>query len=465
MKVSYLSVVAKDGLTAAQRFAAMTKAAGTFYIVGSDLYFEDKKVTNGSDLSQIVSDIGDINTTLATLQDEENVPGSIKAIIKSYLEAENVSITDSDGIFTATNVEDALTELAGMITDANTANEVTCVKSTGGANDDFVYVYTFYQGSDPIPNGEITIGKDMVATTGELVNPTVGDPIQIGNETITSGTYIMMTIANGTPFYINVTDLIEYNTFTNTAANGEIVVTDNNHSITMAVGKISATKIIYREADDSDPQNPITEQTVAQAINALQSATTGLLDNLDADIDATGTAQHSGTFVVSGITEVDGVITSVDSVEVEAAGAAAAVLGESTDTASAATVYGAKAAASDAQTDVDNLELYVGTLPNGATATDVVGYIDEAAGAAVDNVSGSATIASVSSNVVTLKAGVTQTSAAIANSTDSDIVLAKAAKTGAAEDIGITDADGLFTATNVEDALAELVESMTWNEV
>ena len=45
---------------------------------------------------------------------------------------------------------------------------------------------------------------------------------------------------------------------------------------------------------------------------------------LDADLNASGTAQHSGTFVMSGVTEVDGVLTSVDSVEVEAAGAAAA---------------------------------------------------------------------------------------------------------------------------------------------
>ena len=49
------------------------------------------------------------------------------------------------------------------------------------------------------------------------------------------------------------------------------------------------------------------------------------IQKLDADLDASGTPSHNGTFVVSGVTEVDGVITSVDSVEVEAAGAAAAV--------------------------------------------------------------------------------------------------------------------------------------------
>lgn len=58
----------------------------------------------------------------------------------------------------------------------------------------------------------------------------------------------------------------------------------------------------------------------AYAADAVSTA----VGALDADLDASGTALHSGTFVVSGVTEVDGVITAVDSVEVEAAGAAAA---------------------------------------------------------------------------------------------------------------------------------------------
>lgn len=58
----------------------------------------------------------------------------------------------------------------------------------------------------------------------------------------------------------------------------------------------------------------------AYAANAVSTA----VEALDADKDATGTALHSGTFVMSGVTQVDGLITSVDSVEVEAAGAAAA---------------------------------------------------------------------------------------------------------------------------------------------
>ena len=51
----------------------------------------------------------------------------------------------------------------------------------------------------------------------------------------------------------------------------------------------------------------------------------------------------------------------------------------------------------------------------------------------VDTVS--ATIASVSSDVVTLKAGLTKSSTTVANSSDSDIVLAKIAKTGNIDDL------------------------------
>ena len=72
---------------------------------------------------------------------------------------------------------------------------------------------------------------------------------------------------------------------------------------------------------------------------------------------------------------------------------------------------------------------------------------------------GSATIASVSSGVVTLKAGITETDGIVANNSDSDITLAKIATTGAAEDVSIADAGSLITATNVEDALQELAQA------
>lgn len=71
------------------------------------------------------------------------------------------------------------------------------------------------------------------------------------------------------------------------------------------------------------------------------------IQTLDADLDASGTAQNNGIFVISGITETDGILTGIDSVEVDAAGAAATALetavGSSEDTETDDTIYGAKA--------------------------------------------------------------------------------------------------------------------------
>lgn len=74
---------------------------------------------------------------------------------------------------------------------------------------------------------------------------------------------------------------------------------------------------------------------------------------------------------------------------------------------------------------------------------------------------GTATIASKSGNVVTLKAGLTETDGVVSNNSDTDIVLEEVATTGAAVDVSIADSGNKITATNVEDALAELAGRIT----
>ena len=64
--------------------------------------------------------------------------------------------------------------------------------------------------------------------------------------------------------------------------------------------------------------------TIYGAKAYADAAVSSTVTDLDADLDATGTAQNAGVFVVSGVTQVDGLITAVDSTEVEVAGAAAA---------------------------------------------------------------------------------------------------------------------------------------------
>lgn len=91
----------------------------------------------------------------------------------------------------------------------------------------------------------------------------------------------------------------------------------------------------------------------------------------------------------------------------------------------------AAAAAKAAQNDVDALEGLVGTLPEGAIAKTVTGYIDEAAG-------------KVAADLTAL-----------------DRSLKAVAKSGAAVDVSIADEGGKITATTVEGALAELAEAIS----
>lgn len=69
---------------------------------------------------------------------------------------------------------------------------------------------------------------------------------------------------------------------------------------------------------------------------------------------------------------------------------------------------------------------------------------------------GSATIASISGNVVTLKAGVAQTDGAISNSDAGDITLATVAKTGAAADVTFTPGESGIKSTDVNAAIIEV---------
>lgn len=105
-------------------------------------------------------------------------------------------------------------------------------------------------------------------------------------------------------------------------------------------------------------------KAAADAISTAEGYTDTAIAALDADLDASGTAQHSGTFVVSGVTQTDGTIVSVDSVEVEAAGAAAALEAQLADIAKSG----------------DSADASYDNTTSGLTATNVQAAIDEIKG-------------------------------------------------------------------------------------
>ena len=60
MNVVFNIIQEKDGLTPKQRFDGMTKVATTFYMVGSDLYIGDHKLTSDVDIQDILNKMGTV---------------------------------------------------------------------------------------------------------------------------------------------------------------------------------------------------------------------------------------------------------------------------------------------------------------------------------------------------------------------------------------------------------------------
>lgn len=253
------------------------KVATTFYYTTDEknLYLGDVKISNAKDLDAAIIHITTNEANIKALQDltkkldgDTTVDGSVRKLIADAITAiglkavatsgaaADVSVADAGGHYDAANVEDALTEIATKISNASTAGKVTVTKVVGGEADTFTAKYTIKQGDVEI--GTIDIAKDMVATSGELVTADgEGNP----------GSFIKMTIANGTPFYINVADLIEYNSVADT---DEITLTDTNHTITATVKAISGAKL--------------TDSTVTKA--KLDTAVQSSLDKADSALQA-----------------------------------------------------------------------------------------------------------------------------------------------------------------------------------
>lgn len=163
---------------------------------------------------------------------------------------------------------------------------------------------------------------------------------------------------------------------------------------------------------DEDDNMIATEETVSNAIGSLDVS-----GYEQAEIDTT-TTQGQTTLKIKGIKEEDGEI------------------------------------AEDSTNDV-NIEIdgtYDASTNKIATESTVSTAI-----AALD---GTATIASQTGNVVTIKTGVTEEDGVISNDSGTDIVLEEVAVTGAAADVSIADAEGKITATDVEGALTELAKSI-----
>lgn len=169
----------------------------------------------------------------------------------------------------------------------------------------------------------INIPKDMVVSSGSVVTKSVS------GDWGSAGTYIELILANATSdhLYIAVDNLIEY--VTSGSQNGDMVfvtIDPSTHQVTATItdGTITKDKLVSA-----------VQLSLSKADTAVQTITEGTangtisVDSVDVPVHGLGTAAYTAS-------------SSYD-----AAGAAAAVLGADTDTASTVTVYGVKQYASD----------------------------------------------------------------------------------------------------------------------
>ena len=378
-------------------FLKNVKLNGSYITVQSDedhgRYVDLGSIATSEGLQNLVDKVNQIEAAYITKTASEEAD---TAIINSYTAADSAIITAYEAadsaIIASYTQADAAIITAYEAADSALSDRIDAIVSSYGVtvtevagSGDILKGYTITQNGQTL--GTINIPKDMVATQGEVVYCTKSGNTYTEVISTTEGAIacIKMTVGNGNTtdsFYVEVADLIEYN---GVSSNDEITLSDTGHVISATVGTISSSKITFTPAGD----NP-TDTTVQAALRDLYSQIgeggsvasqiTEAISYLDADLDATGTAAHNGTYVVSGVTEVDGVITAVDSVEVEAAGAAAAVKTELTGTATTYTNLGAVETEIGAiRTAIDNLD--------GDAVKSVNGQDPDASGAVTVNAS------------------------------------------------------------------------------
>lgn len=176
----------------------------------------------------------------------------------------------------------------------------------------------------------INIPKDMVVESGTV--ETKSEAGAWGP----AGTYIHLVLANAddSDLYINVGDLIEYVTSGSQAGDMVMINIDAQHRVTATITDGTVTKAKLAQA-------------VQDSLDAADSAVQSVVEG-----DGNGQIKVDGTNVnVHGL----GSAAYENANAFDASGAAAAVLGESTDTAATMTVYGVKQYASDAYAAIQAL--------------------------------------------------------------------------------------------------------------
>lgn len=313
------ATVALGGGDVQTQLNALASAIGATYDSDTKKYSMALDSTFSADTKTVVDALNELKNQINTLNGDDETAGSVAEAIKDAIEALDVNefaltadnddvisiygIKEVDGkiekgankidlakvaktgaaadvtttavevgeddakktVIPAGNVQSALQKVAEILEENAAAGEVSVVE--GGESGSTLKSYTFYQGEQVEANKitKIDIPKDFLVKSGEVVVNPEGQP---------AGTYLklVLNVKEGTAvedstIYINVGSLIEYVTGGDTAEVS--VAVSDDHVVTATIVKVSASKIVYKEAAGESA-----EVTVKDALDTLNGEVT-----------------------------------------------------------------------------------------------------------------------------------------------------------------------------------------------
>lgn len=252
--LSTLATTAKTSIVAAlNEIAGADTVSGSFRKAIKDAVEaldteEDVELVSVADDIVTIKAIKEVDGIIAA--SEDTTKDVVLAKVAKTGTAADVAIVDADELLDATNVEDAIAELAGIVEDAEAAGKVTMEETSTGLPSDVLKKYDFYQGvlADDTAEqraakkiGTINLAKDLVVTAGEVIVVDAEHPV----EGLEAGTYLKLTIANQeAPVYVNVADLAHDYTVEKNATQVQLVLSDDREiSATIVEKSITVTEL------------------------------------------------------------------------------------------------------------------------------------------------------------------------------------------------------------------------------
>lgn len=370
------------------------------------------------------------------------------------IKSTNAANTPAGVVWTDTSTTPATTVTGTLTASADTFHKIYLVPAAGGSapNSYDEYITTKTTSGEPAVTTyawerlgtidvdltgyakTVTINGKQYAVTSNTTDVNVGDVItSVTGETAISGgdadlVAVTATTTKTTADGTNATVLAS-SVKVEEVADG--LTKDGTASYTTGHYVIQNGKLVDASTTSTGDTYTISANdglTKASDVKAyVDSKVDGVVDGLDvaeyaqAEIDTT-TSQTDTTITIKGIKEEDGEIsgtTTNSDVDIEVNG-----------------IYNAS----------------TNKIATQSTVTNAINALD-----------GSATIASVSNNVVTIKTGVTEADGIISNTTGTtDIVLEEVAVTGAASDVSYSNTASGMTATTVQAAIDELKSGLCW---